>query len=59
MGITEAVYPDRPAAERVSSVILKQRYLGCLVRASYLIADRVGGTAAVIDPHGPPTRKRR
>lgn len=31
-------------------MILKQYYLGCLAHASYLIADRVGGTAAVIDP---------
>ncbi len=31
-------------------MILKQYYLGCLAHASYLIADRVGGQAAVIDP---------
>jgi glyoxylase-like metal-dependent hydrolase (beta-lactamase superfamily II)/rhodanese-related sulfurtransferase len=31
-------------------VILKQYYLGCLAHASYLVADREGGTAAVIDP---------
>ena len=31
-------------------MILKQYYLGCLAHASYLIADRVGGHAAVIDP---------
>ena len=31
-------------------MILKQYYLGCLAHASYLVADRVGGTAAVIDP---------
>jgi glyoxylase-like metal-dependent hydrolase (beta-lactamase superfamily II)/rhodanese-related sulfurtransferase len=31
-------------------VILEQYYLGCLAHASYLIADRVGGTAAVVDP---------
>jgi glyoxylase-like metal-dependent hydrolase (beta-lactamase superfamily II)/rhodanese-related sulfurtransferase len=31
-------------------VILKQYYLGCLAHASYLIADRVGGVAAVVDP---------
>jgi hydroxyacylglutathione hydrolase len=31
-------------------MILKQYYLGCLAHASYLIADRVGGTAAVVDP---------
>jgi glyoxylase-like metal-dependent hydrolase (beta-lactamase superfamily II)/rhodanese-related sulfurtransferase len=31
-------------------MILKQYYLGCLAHASYLIADRVGGEAAVIDP---------
>jgi hydroxyacylglutathione hydrolase len=31
-------------------VILKQYYLGCLAHASYLVADPVGGRAAVIDP---------
>jgi glyoxylase-like metal-dependent hydrolase (beta-lactamase superfamily II)/rhodanese-related sulfurtransferase len=31
-------------------VIFKQYYLGCLAHASYLIADRVTGQAAVIDP---------
>jgi glyoxylase-like metal-dependent hydrolase (beta-lactamase superfamily II)/rhodanese-related sulfurtransferase len=31
-------------------MILKQYYLGCLAHASYLIADRAGGSAAVIDP---------
>jgi glyoxylase-like metal-dependent hydrolase (beta-lactamase superfamily II) len=31
-------------------MILKQYYLGCLAHASYLVADRVGGEAAVIDP---------
>jgi glyoxylase-like metal-dependent hydrolase (beta-lactamase superfamily II)/rhodanese-related sulfurtransferase len=31
-------------------MILTQYYLGCLAHASYLIADRVGGRAAVIDP---------
>ncbi|HEU5003327.1 MAG TPA: MBL fold metallo-hydrolase [Actinomycetota bacterium] len=31
-------------------MILKQYYLGCLAHASYLIADQVGGQAAVIDP---------
>jgi hydroxyacylglutathione hydrolase len=31
-------------------VILKQYYLGCLAHASYLVADQVGGRAAVIDP---------
>ncbi|HUE28745.1 MAG TPA: MBL fold metallo-hydrolase [Solirubrobacteraceae bacterium] len=31
-------------------MILKQYYLGCLAHASYLVADRVGGPAAVIDP---------
>ncbi len=31
-------------------MILKQYYLGCLAHASYLIADRVGGRAAVVDP---------
>lgn len=31
-------------------MILKQYYLGCLAHASYLIADRVGGVAAVVDP---------
>ena len=29
---------------------LNRYYLGCLAHASYLIADRVGGQAAVIDP---------
>jgi glyoxylase-like metal-dependent hydrolase (beta-lactamase superfamily II)/rhodanese-related sulfurtransferase len=32
------------------AMILKQYYLGCLAHASYLIADRAGGRAAVIDP---------
>lgn len=32
------------------AMILKQYYLGCLAHASYLIADRLGGRAAVIDP---------
>lgn len=31
-------------------MILKQYYLGCLAHASYLIADRESGAAAVIDP---------
>jgi glyoxylase-like metal-dependent hydrolase (beta-lactamase superfamily II)/rhodanese-related sulfurtransferase len=31
-------------------MILKQYYLGCLAHASYLIADRAAGCAAVIDP---------
>jgi hydroxyacylglutathione hydrolase len=31
-------------------LILKQYYLGCLAHASYLVADRAGGSAAVIDP---------
>ncbi|HEV2981696.1 MAG TPA: MBL fold metallo-hydrolase [Solirubrobacteraceae bacterium] len=31
-------------------MILKQYYLGCLAHASYLVADEVGGSAAVIDP---------
>ena len=31
-------------------MILNRYYLGCLAHASYLIADRVGGQAAVIDP---------
>ena len=31
-------------------MILKQYYLGCLAHASYLVADPVGGRAAVIDP---------
>ncbi len=31
-------------------MILRQYYLGCLAHASYLVADRVGGHAAVIDP---------
>jgi hydroxyacylglutathione hydrolase len=31
-------------------MILKQYYLGCLAHASYLVADQVGGHAAVVDP---------
>jgi rhodanese-related sulfurtransferase/glyoxylase-like metal-dependent hydrolase (beta-lactamase superfamily II) len=31
-------------------MILRQYYLGCLAHASYLVADRVGGVAAVVDP---------
>ncbi len=31
-------------------MILKQYYLGCLAHASYLVADRKSGAAAVIDP---------
>jgi glyoxylase-like metal-dependent hydrolase (beta-lactamase superfamily II)/rhodanese-related sulfurtransferase len=31
-------------------MILRQYYLGCLAHASYLVADRVGGSAAVVDP---------
>ena len=31
-------------------MILRQYYLGCLAHASYLIADQVGGQAAVVDP---------
>src|SRR5690349_4636083 len=31
-------------------MVLKQYYLGCLAHASYLVADHVGGRAAVIDP---------
>jgi glyoxylase-like metal-dependent hydrolase (beta-lactamase superfamily II)/rhodanese-related sulfurtransferase len=31
-------------------LIFKQYYLGCLAHASYLIAERAGGPAAVIDP---------
>jgi glyoxylase-like metal-dependent hydrolase (beta-lactamase superfamily II)/rhodanese-related sulfurtransferase len=31
-------------------VVLKQYYLGCLAHASYLVADRVGGQAVVVDP---------
>ncbi|HYB27500.1 MAG TPA: rhodanese-like domain-containing protein [Solirubrobacteraceae bacterium] len=31
-------------------MILRQYYLGCLAHASYHVADRVGGRAAVIDP---------
>ena len=57
VGRAEALHPDRPAAGRVRSVILRHYCLGCLARASYLIADRVGGTAEVIDPHAS-TRKR-
>lgn len=32
------------------SVIFKQFYLNCLAHASYLIGDKEGGTAAVVDP---------
>ncbi len=39
-----------PSTQRIAAVILRQYYLGCLAHASYLVADRVGGTAAVIDP---------
>ena len=31
-------------------MILNQYYLGCLAHASYLVADRPGGVAAVVDP---------
>jgi hydroxyacylglutathione hydrolase len=31
-------------------LILRQYYLGCLAHASYLIADQVGGQAAIVDP---------
>src|SRR5262245_42907727 len=31
-------------------MLLQQYYLGCLAHASYLIADEVTGTAAVVDP---------
>lgn len=31
-------------------MIFKQYYLGCLAHASYLIADQLGGEAAVVDP---------
>lgn len=31
-------------------MVLRQYYLGCLAHASYLVADQVGGRAAVIDP---------
>jgi rhodanese-related sulfurtransferase/glyoxylase-like metal-dependent hydrolase (beta-lactamase superfamily II) len=31
-------------------MILRRYYLGCLAHASYLVADRVGGMAAVVDP---------
>jgi rhodanese-related sulfurtransferase/glyoxylase-like metal-dependent hydrolase (beta-lactamase superfamily II) len=31
-------------------VLLRQYYLGCLAHASYLVADQVGGRAAVVDP---------
>jgi hydroxyacylglutathione hydrolase len=31
-------------------MILNQYYLGCLAHASYLVADQIGGRAAVIDP---------
>jgi glyoxylase-like metal-dependent hydrolase (beta-lactamase superfamily II) len=44
------VHPHRPRAERIQLMILKQYYLGCLAHASYLVADEVGGRAAVIDP---------
>ncbi len=50
VGVAATVHPDRAAARRVGAMILKQYYLGCLAHASYLVADRVGGSAAVIDP---------
>jgi hydroxyacylglutathione hydrolase len=31
-------------------MILKQYYLGCLAHASYLVADKTSGAAAVVDP---------
>ncbi len=31
-------------------MILKQYYLGCLAHASYLVADKESGQAAVVDP---------
>ena len=38
------------APEAVTTMILKQYYLGCLAHASYLIADESTGEAAVVDP---------
>ena len=48
MGVAASLHPHRAAAQL--EVILKQYYLGCLAHASYLVADQVGGEAAVIDP---------
>ncbi len=45
MGVTETLYPDCAPA-----LILQQYYLGCLAHASYLIADKDSGEAAVVDP---------
>ncbi len=50
MGVAAPVHPDRSRSGRIEELILKQHYLGCLAHASYLVADQVGGRAAVIDP---------
>jgi hydroxyacylglutathione hydrolase len=50
VGVAEAVHPHRPRPGGIEELILKQYYLGCLAHASYLVADQVGGRAAVIDP---------
>lgn len=50
MGVAASLHPDRPGPDRIEELILKQYYLGCLAHASYLVADQVGGRAAVIDP---------
>ena len=50
MGVAEALHPDRSRTGGSEELILKQYYLGCLAHASYLVADQVGGEAAVIDP---------
>jgi hydroxyacylglutathione hydrolase len=44
------ITPGRAMPLIWGKMILKQYYLGCLAHASYLIADRAGGHAAVIDP---------
>ncbi|HTX32416.1 MAG TPA: rhodanese-like domain-containing protein [Solirubrobacteraceae bacterium] len=50
MGVTEALHPHRSRPGGLEELTLKQYYLGCLAHASYLVADQVGGRAAVIDP---------
>jgi hydroxyacylglutathione hydrolase len=48
--VAAPLHPDRAGPDRIEELILKQYYLGCLAHASYLVADEVGGRAAVIDP---------
>jgi hydroxyacylglutathione hydrolase len=50
VGVAEALHPHRSRPGGLEELILKQYYLGCLAHASYLVADQVGGRAAVIDP---------